>query len=822
LLAAWLGVHRFRTLGATPAGTACAGAVRRLMNRLGITRAVTVLESTAVRVPAVIGALRPVLLVPASALTGLTPQQLEVLLAHELAHIRRHDYLVNLVQSVVETILFYHPAVWWVSGRVRAEREHCCDDLAVALCGDRNLYVGALVGLEELRGAPVLAAAASGGSLLERVRRLVAPDLPHAGATPRWQAGAIALAAVLAVGVPALSQPQGPPAPGPRVTPAETPDTVIFHPEPGEPLASRWAWAASQARRHGYRTYWVGYRVEQNPAIRGFLWVDRHARVTTDGITLSGRISGDFEGLRFPGVPLTSLVGGGPPDDIAQLFGFTGDDLTRVHVATMALGADLEDLPLFWLGSARDAESVPLLVRLFGDAPGQDLKRELVDAVGVHATADVVVPVLRGWLESREPDAVRTEAAEWLSLQAHPSALEALARAARGDRSADVRREAAEGAAEVPIPDAVDTGVALARSLQDRDARREAIEALGALHDARSLDALLAIARTDRDPDAAREAVESLGDRPTGDGAAGLLDLARTHPSDDLRREAVETLGDALPADRALDVLRSVARDDRDPDVQREAVETLGELKDGAGVAALLELLRTHPVTDVRREVVESLGEALPPDSALAILRDVVANDRDLDVRREAVNTMAEQDGAAAAAALREVARTHPVPDVRREAVEALAGTLDPAEAIEALRAIVRDDADEDVRREAVETLGELEDARALPVLAELARTHRSEDLRVEAVESYAGAAPPDSAAALLEEIARRDPSQHVREEALDGLGQLEDGAGIPGLIAIARSTEDRWTRARVLEILAESDDPRAVALIRRMLEGRE
>ena len=89
-----------------------------------------------VDVPTVIGWLRPVVLVPASALAGMTPQQLEAILAHELAHIRRHDYLVNLLQTLVETLLFYHPAVWWLSRRIRIERENCCDDLAVSLCGD--------------------------------------------------------------------------------------------------------------------------------------------------------------------------------------------------------------------------------------------------------------------------------------------------------------------------------------------------------------------------------------------------------------------------------------------------------------------------------------------------------------------------------------------------------------------------------------------------------------------------------------------------------------------------------------------------------------
>ena len=121
-----------------------------------------------------VGWMRPVILLPVTAVTGLPPDQLEAILAHELAHVRRYDYLVNLVQSVVETLLFYHPAAWWISGRIRAEREHCCDDWAVELCGDRLTYARALAALEEQRGAGwLLAPSARDGSLLARVRRLL-------------------------------------------------------------------------------------------------------------------------------------------------------------------------------------------------------------------------------------------------------------------------------------------------------------------------------------------------------------------------------------------------------------------------------------------------------------------------------------------------------------------------------------------------------------------------------------------------------------------------------------------------------------------------
>ena len=168
-------------------------AVVRLSRRLHIAAPVKLLESTLVDVPTVIGWLKPVMLLPASALAGLAPAQLEAIFAHELAHVRRHDYLVNLLQTVVETLLFYHPAVWWLSARIRTERENCCDDLAVALCGDPVAYARALADLEELRGTGGrLAMAANGASLVHRISRLLgAPS--HTERTPAWLAGGLAL-----------------------------------------------------------------------------------------------------------------------------------------------------------------------------------------------------------------------------------------------------------------------------------------------------------------------------------------------------------------------------------------------------------------------------------------------------------------------------------------------------------------------------------------------------------------------------------------------------------------------------------------------------
>lgn len=157
-----------------PADTGVLAVVAGIGRRMGLARPVRVLTASLPDGPSVVGWLRPVLLLPPATILGLTPEQLEAVLAHELAHIRRYDHLVNAIQTLVETLLFYHPAVWWTSARIREERELCCDDLAVSACGSALCFARALTRLERLRVmTPATALGSTGGSLQYRVQRLI-------------------------------------------------------------------------------------------------------------------------------------------------------------------------------------------------------------------------------------------------------------------------------------------------------------------------------------------------------------------------------------------------------------------------------------------------------------------------------------------------------------------------------------------------------------------------------------------------------------------------------------------------------------------------
>ncbi len=206
--AGWVLVERMRRRWVEPVAQRWRDRTDTLAEGLGLRRRIDVLTTPRAAAPTVIGWARPVILLPVGCLTGLTPEQLETVLAHELAHIRRHDYLVNLLQTLVETLLFYHPAVWWVSRRVRIEREYCCDDLAVSVTGRRVTYVHALATLEERRGAGQLAAvAASGGDLVRRIRRLA--GAPTGRVLPRARSMIAGVAVLGLIGVAVVGQAAG-------------------------------------------------------------------------------------------------------------------------------------------------------------------------------------------------------------------------------------------------------------------------------------------------------------------------------------------------------------------------------------------------------------------------------------------------------------------------------------------------------------------------------------------------------------------------------------------------------------------------------------
>ena len=204
-LGGWWLIQRLRASASADAPAAVHAGFQRVAAALGLRRPVLLRVSCIIAGPVTVGVLRAMVLLPFSAVTSLGPDELEVVLAHELAHIRRADFFWNLLQTLVETLFFFHPAVWWINARIRHERELCCDDLALKVCPNSVVYAQALLRLEELRFRQLKLAMALDGhqspqTLRMRIARVLGEPVASVASRP-VQPFSLALAFVVLAGL---------------------------------------------------------------------------------------------------------------------------------------------------------------------------------------------------------------------------------------------------------------------------------------------------------------------------------------------------------------------------------------------------------------------------------------------------------------------------------------------------------------------------------------------------------------------------------------------------------------------------------------------
>lgn len=204
-------VNRLSRRGTIPVTDEWAQKTAALAGRLGISKTVRLLESALVHAPVAIGWLKPVILLPVGLVNRLSPAEVEAILAHELAHIARRDWVFNLAQAFIETLFYYHPAVWWISSVVRNERENCCDDAALAATGNRIAFAKALVQVQEMaKPASALALGINGSGrplLLERIRRILNQPQQKSQIMEKLTATIILFALLTLVGIRANNAP---------------------------------------------------------------------------------------------------------------------------------------------------------------------------------------------------------------------------------------------------------------------------------------------------------------------------------------------------------------------------------------------------------------------------------------------------------------------------------------------------------------------------------------------------------------------------------------------------------------------------------------
>jgi HEAT repeat protein len=597
----------------------------------------------------VVGWLRPVILLPASALTGLTPQQLEAIIAHELAHIRRHDYLINLLQAVIETLLFYHPAVWWVSRQIRQEREHCCDDLAVAVCGDSLTYARALLEMEQLRAAgPQLAMAVNGGSLMNRIQRLVGAQPKHANRFGGLFAGVITLTTLISAvaGAQILLQSSS------RV------DREVVSASEREAMKVN---AAAETPGES-----IGADAGQHT---GSAQDDRAAEALLQTLQ-----SASWD-VRKAAVERLAQIRGGRAAEL--LIAALKDEHVQVR-----------EQAVIGLGIRRDERLAAPLIAALTDRDWQ-VREQAAIALGRIYDEHAVESLLKALRDSEW--AVRKQAARSLGTAGQERAVELLINALQ-DQHEQVREAAAKSLGIIGDRRALDH---LNQALQDADeqVRKKAAEALGLLKQSggdssMSMNALRSSNATERALAAcalgrlgAVEAIPALigllgDDTPiqqikcwdSGDWSPARHTFKQSSPGE---QAAIALAALSQPAVEPL----IAALNNGDPGVRRNAAWAMGEIRGGLGTnrtAAVDPLIAALSDVDswVRVAAAFSLGEMRPSQATESLI--AALGDAEWNVRMMAAWALGEMKASAAVESLTSLSLRDENEWVRRKAIRAL------------------------------------------------------------------------------------------------------------------------------------------------------
>jgi HEAT repeat protein len=358
----------------------------------------------------------------------------------------------------------------------------------------------------------------------------------------------------------------------------ELPREVLRHPNPGEPLGVRYAWAVKEAGARKYGTgYWIGYAVRkqmgERSSIGSFDHGGRAVKLTLEEIIAGKKLeslpTSSAESVRATAREvLEDLEKKTTPEkkvwkDVALLFRHGSGNPSspeRVEMSNLNLAFDLEGLPLIWLGGARDEESLAWIEKMYDSAPASGgLRKHLIAAAGIHGSPGLVVPFLDRILKGKDPDRLRKDAAFWMGQQDDPAGLRILDRTARNDKAAEVRKSAVFAISQVELEEAVDDLIELARTADERDVRHEAIFWLGQRASKKSAVALEKFAVSDADSRVQEQALFALSELSGNDGIEPLIKIAKTHPDPRIRKKAVFWLGESGDP-RALEALIAIVK----------------------------------------------------------------------------------------------------------------------------------------------------------------------------------------------------------------------------------------------------------------------
>jgi HEAT repeat protein/beta-lactamase regulating signal transducer with metallopeptidase domain len=743
-------------------------AVTRAALRLRLRRAVRVVASAGAPMPFITGLLRPVIVLPSAAHTWDRERRQAVLL-HELAHLRRADFLAHITAQVACVIYWFHPLVWAASRRMRAEGERACDDLVLEAGTRPSEYAGHLLDIVHNAGrswAPVMALPMAQRSEFEgRLLAILEPGVKRHGVTPLVVVAIVAALALTAIPLVAMGPARGeqPPLDTPATeqgtgeVPAATATLPVVLPVesesiPVEPSLSETSPPASRGAQSNAAVSRIAAAEAAGPIVEGAEAAaadGAESDIAETHIVVAPETVAGPESSRPDLEPVTSTAPYQPAAAYAAAL------ISALNDPTPAVrGAAVETL-----GKLQDTTAVLALMRTLRADSSPEVRRAAAWALGQYEDARAV-PALSEALTRDADESVRAAAAHALGQIGDAGAVDALGDAL-SDANLEVRRYVIHALGQIEDARAVP---ALSRAVSDNvtELRRSAIHALGQIQDPSAI-AAIQPALEDRDAEVRKTAAWALGQL---EDARAVEPLAAALTSDDdveVRRQAAWALGQ-IESKAAIAPLGEAIRD-ADAEVRRMAIWALGEIGDPAAVEALLPALDAADA-ETRRRAVWALGE-IQDRRAVEPLAELV-NDPDAEVRRQTVWALGEiqdqsaQTGLAAALADQNA-------DVRRMAAWAL-GELGLRQAPPALLEAVSD-ANPSVRRAAAHALGEIEDPAAVPVLARVF-DETDRDTRRTIVWALSEIRAPEAYDLLIRALQDEDPQ--IRRLAAQALGKRD------------------------------------------------
>ena len=621
----------------------------------GSARAITVTTSDVCAVPVALAGRHIVL--PRQFADALDADQQRAALAHEVAHVSRHDPAWRIAGAIVERVFFFQPLNRTARVRMTESAEFICDQWAVRHTG-APLALARCLSTVASWASPandrwaigVSAMARSDSAMVRRVTHIL--NEPAALAQrPRllWLAVALAVVTVAAPRMAAHATVQArisgttprPAATAAEIAKAQARLRVHRPPRPNDSLEARWNWALADARRQRFSDFWIAYSFETPVHAEDLVMSD------SDGNSF---VSSDGR-MEESGPPLIDVLrdGGGNIVVLLHYRGNGADAIDRVAYRSAKLGFDFGRTPLFWLGFADESQSFDRARSLFEQARREPIRVSLLELASIHGNSNLVIPFLTRLVDASQPPAIRNEATEGFGNHHEARSIEVLLRVARTDPLSDVRAEAAETIGEVQTPQSIPALNTLVDDSDDPEVRREAAEAFADQPVDQALAALERLIAANREDEVLGEAIEALGELE----GAGVLELlvqtVNAHPNRHAQREAVETVGDIEDV-ATVDVLARIIHEHPDPLIRAEAIETIADAVSDSTNAPSLDRVEQvleraifdDPDTSVQMEALDGLEE-LPRDRQLRLLQQVIDRHPDNRMRREAGEHLRER-----------------------------------------------------------------------------------------------------------------------------------------------------------------------------------